>query len=134
MCGPSPKTRVKKRTRTFRIIAFFQLFFDLLICNSSIQDGGETVYWGLGSTDVETEVSPDMILSRQNRGAHRLPLGDYWREDRNRGTVLVLCPGIILSSNSSCNGVDIRCPFTSSPLIFTGDATYTSMTMYWCFV
>jgi hypothetical protein len=81
---------MEKRTRTFRIIAFFQLFFRLLICNSSIQDGGETVYWGLGTTDVDTDVSPDLILSRQNCSAHRPPLGDHWRGDRNRGTVLVL--------------------------------------------
>ncbi|KIJ91697.1 hypothetical protein K443DRAFT_653509 [Laccaria amethystina LaAM-08-1] len=56
----------------------------------TIQDGGETVYWGLGTTDVDTDVSPDLILSRQNCSAHRPPLGDHWRGDRNRGTVLVL--------------------------------------------
>jgi hypothetical protein len=90
MYGPSPETMMEKRTRTFRIITFFQLFFRPLICNSSIQDRGKTVYWGLGSTNVETEVSSDMILSRQHRSAHRPPVGDHRREDRNRGTVLVL--------------------------------------------
>ena len=86
---------------------------------SSIRDGGETVYWGLGSTDVDTDVSPDIIMSRQNRNStHRPTLGHHqWGEDRHWGTVLGICPGIILGSNLFWNIVDVRCPFSSSPLI-----------------
>jgi len=33
---------------------------------SSIQHDAENVFWGLGSTDVDTAVSPNIIMSRQN--------------------------------------------------------------------
>ena len=102
---------------------------------SSIQDGGKTVYWGLGSTDVDTDVSPDIIMSRQNHNSAHCPtLGHHWEEDRNRGAVLVLFRGLMLSLNLFCNVVDVQCPFSSSTLIFTREPTYMGMTMYWCFV
>jgi len=67
---------------------------------SSIQDGGKTVYWGLGSTDVDTEVSHDIIMSRQNHNsAHHPALGHNRKEDRNWRTGLVLSP-----SNSGNSG------------------------------
>ena len=80
---------------------------------SSIQDGDETAYWGLGSDDVNTDVSPNIIMSCQDHNStHRPTLGHHQLdEDRNRGTVLEFCPGcIILGSNLFCNMVDVRCP------------------------
>ena len=61
---------------------------------SSIRDRSETLYWGLGSTDLDTDVSPGIIMSCQNHNStHRPTLGHHQWEDKNGGTVLGICPG-----------------------------------------